>query len=151
MAKVQGLDRLNRKLKAFPKAVEAEISKAMEQSANEIVAMAKSLAQSDRTRESIGWTWGEAPKGSIAIGGVVSNSGNLKITIFAGGDAAFMARWEEFGTAPHINGGRFAGTQHPGTAARPFFYVSFRANRKRARGRITRAVNKAAKRIAAGG
>ena len=26
----------------------------------------------------------------------------------------------EFGTAPHINGGVFAGTQHPGTAPQPF-------------------------------
>ena len=26
----------------------------------------------------------------------------------------------EFGTKPHINGGKFAGTMHPGTAPRPF-------------------------------
>nr|WP_301538897.1 HK97-gp10 family putative phage morphogenesis protein [Pseudogemmobacter hezensis] len=26
----------------------------------------------------------------------------------------------EFGTAPHINGGKFAGTKHPGTAPQPF-------------------------------
>lgn len=149
--KVLGLDRLRRKLQKFPAAVKAEISAAMEQSAVEIVSLAKSLAQSDRVRDSIGWTWGDAPTGSIAIGGVSGPSGNLKITIYAGGDDAFMARWEEFGTAPHINGGRFAGSQHPGTPARPYFYVSYRANRKRAKGRITRAINKAAKRVAAGG
>lgn len=33
---------------------------------------------------------------------------------------AFYARFVEFGTAPRINGGRFAGTQHPGTAPQPF-------------------------------
>lgn len=146
-----GLDRLKRKLKAFPDAARVEISKSMEQSATAIVALAKSLAQSDQVRDSIGWTWGDAPKGSIAIGGISGPSGNLKITIYAGGDAAFMARWEEFGTAPHINGGRFAGTQHPGTAARPYFYVSYRAYRKRARSGITRAITKSVKRIAAGG
>lgn len=147
--KIIGLDRLQRKLRQFPKAVEQEIRSALEQSANEIVAMMKSLAQSDRVRESIAWTWGDAPKGSFAIGS--AGTGNLKITIYAGGGEAFMAFWEEFGTAPHINAGRFAGTQHPGTAARPFFFVSYRALRKRVRGRVTRAVNKAAKRVAAGG
>jgi hypothetical protein len=80
-----------------------------------------------------------------------AGAGNLIITIYAGSDEAFHARWVEFGTAPHLNGGRFAGSSHPGTAAQPFFYPSYRATRKRAKGRVTRAVNKAAKRIAAGG
>lgn len=30
------------------------------------------------------------------------------------------AHFAEFGTAPHINGGLFAGSQHPGTAPQPF-------------------------------
>lgn len=155
-AKIIGLDRLNRKLKAFPKAVEAEISAAMEQSANEIVALAKSLAPVDSgdLQMSIGWTWGDAPKGAMVLGRVKSSgkgSGNLHITVFAGGGDAYYARMIEFGTAPHLNGGRFAGSKHPGTAAQPFFYPAYRATRKRAKGRVTRAVNKAAKRIAAGG
>lgn len=33
---------------------------------------------------------------------------------------AFHAHLVEFGTAPHINGGRFKGTKHPGTAPKPF-------------------------------
>ena len=33
---------------------------------------------------------------------------------------AFHAHLVEFGTKPHINGGRFAGSKHPGTAAQPF-------------------------------
>lgn len=154
--KVQGLDRLNRKLKALPKAVEEEISKAMEQSANEIVALAKSLAPVDRgdLQMSISWTWGDAPKGSMVIGKVRAagrGAGNLQITVFAGGGDAWYARFIEFGTAPHINGGRFAGSTNPGTVAQPFFYPAYRASRKRAKGRVTRAVNKAAKRVAAGG
>lgn len=147
---IQGLDRLRKKLKRLPELAREEIAKAMEQSANEIVTLAKSLTQSDRVRDSIGWTYGDVPKGTIAIGAVQSR-GNLKITIYAGSDVAFMARWEEFGTSPHINGGIFAGSLHPGTPARPFFYVAYRANRKRAKGRITRAINKSAKRAAAGG
>lgn len=155
-SRILGLDRLNKKLKAFPKAVEAEISKAMEQSANEIVAMSKSLAPVDSgdLQMSIGWTWGDVPKGAMVLGKVKSSgkgAGNLQITVFAGGGEAWYARLVEFGTAPHLNGGRFAGSQHPGTAAQPFFYPAYRATRKRAKGRVTRAVNAAAKRVAAGG
>lgn len=152
--KVLGLDRLRKKLKRFPAVVEAEIKTAMETSANEIVALAKSLAPTDSgdLRNSIAWTYGDAPQGAIVLGKVkASNSGNLKITVYAGGPDAYYARFIEFGTAPHLNGGRFAGTSNPGTAAQPFFYSAYRANRKRAKGRITRAVNKAAKKVAAGG
>lgn len=154
MMPIQGLDGLRRKLKRFPQVAEDQIRKAMEASANEIVALAKSLAPSDSgtLRNSIAWTYGDAPEGAIVLGKVkASNSGNLKITVYAGGPDAYYARFIEFGTAPHINGGRFAGSENPGTAAQPFFYPAYRATRKRAKGRITRAVNKAAKQVAAGG
>jgi HK97 gp10 family phage protein len=154
MTKVQGLDRLKKKLQRFPAVVEQEIRAAMEQSANEIVNMAKSLVPVDGgdLRDSIGWTWGDAPEGAMVLGKVRrGGSGNLVITVYAGGGDAFHARWVEFGTAPHTNGGRFAGSDNPGTSAQPFFYPAFRATRKRAKGRVTRAVNKAAKRVAAGG
>jgi len=150
---VLGLTRLNRKLKAMPEAAKAEIAKAMEQSAKEIVALAKSLAPVDDgdLRDSIGWTWGAAPQGAVTLGKVKASGGNLVITVYAGGGDAFYARFVEFGTAPHLNDGRFAGSEHPGTAAQPFFYPSWRAGRKRAKGRVTRAITKAAKRVAAGG
>lgn len=154
VTRVQGLNRLKRKLKRFPAVVEQEIRAAMEQSATEIVALAKSLAPVDDgdLQRSIGWTWGAAPEGAIVLGKVKSSrSGNMVITVYAGGGDAFHARFVEFGTAPHVNGGRFAGSQNPGTAAQPFFYPAYRATRKRAKGRITRAVNKAAKQVAAGG
>jgi len=154
--KIQGLDRLRKKLTALPDKARESIAKAMEQSAAEVVAMAKSLAPVDSgaLRDSIGWTWGDAPKGSMTLGTVRQSgkgAGNMVITIFAGGSDAFWARWVEFGTAPHINGGIYAGSEHPGTRAQPFFYPSWRANRKRVRGRVTRAVNKAARAVAAGG
>lgn len=153
--KVLGIDRLRRKLKRLPELAREEISKAMEQSAAEIMAMAKSLVAVDQgdLRDSIGWTWGDAPKGSMTLGEVKGGrgAGNLRITIYAGNDEAFYSRWVEFGTSPHINGGRFAGSDNPGTAAQPFFYPSWRAGRKRAKGRVTRAITKSAKRAAAGG
>jgi len=149
---IQGLDRLKRKLRTFPATVEAEIRAAMEVSANEVVALAKSLVPRDTgaLAESIGWTWGDAPKGSMTLG-KVGGTGNLVITIYAGDDKAFWARWVEFGTSPHTNAGMFAGSENPGTRAQPFFYPAYRAVRRRVKGRVTRAVNKAAKRIAVGG
>lgn len=152
--KVLGLDRLRRKLARFPAVVEAEIRLAMEASANEIVAMAKSLApkESGTLANSIAWTYGDAPKGAIVLGKVKQGrAGNLRITVYAGGPDAFYARMVEFGTAPHLNGGRFAGSQNPGSAAQPFFYPAYRANKKSAKSRISRAINKAAKKVAAGG
>ncbi len=102
---------------------------------------------------SIGWVWGDAPAGTTMVLGSIkagNKRGNFRITIFAGDNKAFYARWVEFGTAPHINGGWFAGTKHPGTRPSPFFYPSWRANRKSAKGKLTRAINKAAKQVAAG-
>lgn len=156
--KILGLDRLKRKLQAFPDAARLEISKAMEEGANQIVSMAKSLvARSTDTgnlQMSIAWTWGDAPKGSMVLGKVRSEgkgTGNMHITVFAGGGDAFYARFIEFGTSPHINGGKFAGSQHPGTPAQPFFYPSWRANRKSVKSHITRAISKSTKRVASGG
>jgi HK97 gp10 family phage protein len=68
--------------------------------------------------------------------------------IVAGDAKAWYARLVEFGTAPHVNGGRFAGTLHPGASPRPFFYPVFRANRRRARSRLTRAIRKGIKEAA---
>jgi len=126
----------------------------MEQGANEIVDMMKSLVPVDsgELRDSIGWTWGKRPKYSQAIAVVKSKlAGDLTITIYAGNSKVRYAHLVEFGSAPHINGGMFKGTQHPGTAKQPFFFVSWRTNKKRVKSRISRAINKAAKEVAAGG
>lgn len=149
-----GLNSLQKKLKRLPELAREEISKAMEAGANEMVALAKSLVPRDSgdLASSIAWTWGDAPKGAVVLGTVrASKTGNMVITIYAGDDQSFYARWVEFGTSGHTNGGMFEGSQHPGTAAQPFFYPSWRAVRKRVKGRVTRSINKSAKRAAAGG
>ena len=152
--KIQNLDRLQRKLKALPDAVRKRIKQAMAEVANDIVNMAKGLVPTDSgdLRNSINWSWGDAPKGSISLASVAGLGGakDLTITIYAGNSEAFYARWVEFGTAPHVNGGIFEGTKHPGTSAKPFFFVSYRANRKRGKSKISRAITKAAKDVAAG-
>lgn len=148
-AKIIGLQKLQRKLDALPQRVKTRIRGAMEEGAREIVAMAKSLAPADSgtLRDSIGWTWGRAPKGAMTIGKVESVGGDLTITVYAGSSDAFYARWVEFGTAAHAAGGKFAGVEIPAIPASPFFYVSFRALRRRVKSRITRSINKAAKEV----
>lgn len=149
---IEGLDRLRRKLKALPVRAKARIREAMESAAEEIVMMMKALAPVDDgdLQMSISWTWGKAPKGAMTIATVKGAGGELLLTIFAGNAKAFYARWVEFGTNAHLQGGKFAGTQHPGTTAQPFFYVSFRALRRRVKGRVSRAITKSAKEVAAG-
>lgn len=144
-AKIIGLAKLHRKLQRMPEAAKAQIKTAMEKSADEIVAMARNLAPVDSgaLRDSIGWSWGKAPQGAMTLGKVAAASlaGDLTITIYAGtrdkklGDAdAFYVRWVEFGTKK--------------MDAQPFFFPSYRANKKRARSNIRRAVTKAAKEVA---
>lgn len=164
---VQGLSSLQRKLSLLRVSVKEEIAKAMEKGAQEIVELAQALVPIDEMvlYESIAWTWGDPPKGAL----VLARSRNrrpgdgLKITVYAGGGDAFYARWVEFGTQPHNvarGGGTVSGKKqlagggglgHPGASAQPFFFPAYRANRRRVRSRITRAINSAARKQATGG
>jgi HK97 gp10 family phage protein len=165
---VQGLSRLSAKLKKLPTAVRSEIRQALAEGADEMVATMRGLApvspsgshgwEPGMLRSSIVATFGaggapayaafQGRKGRRAIR---SNDPDLSVTISAGDTHVRYAHLVEFGTKPHPQGGKFAGTQHPGTAARPFFYPGYRANKKKVKARISRAITRAAKRVAAGG
>lgn len=118
----------------------------MEKGAEEIVAMMRSLVPVDSgaLRESIGWVWGaEAPAGSLIVAVAKSKLGkDLTITIYAGSRDkkrgamdAYYARWVEFGTQKMTK--------------QPYFYVSYRANKKKVVSRIRSATRKAGKQVAA--
>ncbi len=166
MAGILNLARLERKLKRLPAATEAAIRAAMEKAADEIVALAQRLVAVDdgTLRDSIGWTWGAPPRGSLTLGKVARSAigKGLTITVYAGNSEAFYARWVEFGTRPHAieavhaevlgADGRFGvRVDHPGGMARPFFFPAYRANRKSAKARVRRATRQAARKVAAGG
>ena len=152
MARIINRERLLRRIAAIPDAIKANIRVAMEAGAEDIVGLMRSLVAVDSgdLKDSIGWTWGAAPRGSMRVASVRGAIGGMTITIYAGNDKAYYARWVEFGTPAHINGGKFRGTENPGVAAQPFFYVAFRAGRKKAKAGVRRAVTKAARQIAAG-
>lgn len=129
---VQGLARFNRRWMAIPKAARVNVKAAMEDAANDIVEEMWSRAPFDEgdLAASIGWTWGEAPEGTLTIGTVGGTEyGALRITIFAGGGDAFHAWFQELGTQ--------------NMPANPFFFPVWRARRKRVKGRISRAMSKA--------
>ncbi len=150
--KILGADKLQIKLSKFPKIAEALIKKAMEQGADDVVEMMKRqvAVDSGELRDSIGWTWGTAPKYSQRIGSLNSTDGRLTITIYAGNSKVRYAHLVEFGSAPHINGGMFKGSFNPGAKQQPFFFVSWRAKRRSVRARVSRAITKAAKQVASG-
>jgi HK97 gp10 family phage protein len=134
---VKGIGGLKRKLAALPALVEKRGREAMEKSADEIVAMMKRLVPVDDgdLRDSIAWTWGEAPKGAVVIAQSEPRPGNVRLTIYAGNAKAYYARWTEFGTVK--------------MSAQPFFFPSYRSLRARTRRRIMTATRKALKEVAA--
>lgn len=131
MAQNNGLAALQRKLDAIPKAAKRAVEQSMEKSAQEIVDLAKRLCPTDSgaLRDSIGWTWAAAPEGSMVLAS--TKGAVLRITIYAGSDEAFYARWIEFGTSE--------------MEAHPFFFPAYRMLQKRAKGRTNRAITKAVK------
>jgi HK97 gp10 family phage protein len=136
---LQGYPSLMNKLQKLKTSTEPAVKIAMEQAAELIVAMMRSLVQVQHgdLKESIGWTWGSAPKGSISFTAI---KGRLILTIYAGNEVAYYARWVEFGTAPHDTGGIFKGGYHPGTSPQPFFYPAFRALKKKASSMMAKSI-----------
>lgn len=173
MAKILNRDRLRAKLKALSPEIKKHIQPALERGAEDIVALARHLVPVGDSRallNSIDWTWGEAPSGSISVshglraGGISDLKANLLITVYAGNEVAYYARWVEFGTQASTFGARVADRRtnrpgatrksyrtHPGTPAQPFFFPAYRALRKSVKNRIARAVKSAIKKVANGG
>lgn len=138
---VKNLDRLNKKLTRLSQGAIEMIRPELAKAADDMVVMAKRFAPVDEgeLRDSIGWVWGsEIPKGAVKLGTVRGGSRrdpNLIITVFAGNEKVFWARWQEFGTTRH--------------KSHPYFFPAYRAQRKSIKSRIRRAVSKAAKAEAA--
>lgn len=132
---ISGTRSLRKKLARIPALVAQRGRDAMEKSADEIVAMMKRLVPVDQgdLRDSIKWTWGDAPKGAAVIAQSEVTAGNVRLTIYAGNAEAYYARWIEFGTSK--------------MAAQPFFFPSYRALRARTKRRIATATRKALKEV----
>lgn len=143
---VDGVKALENKLtKSIPKAIQSAARDAMEKGAQEVVDMMKRQVPKDtgKLASTIGWTWGDAPAGSIVIGEVSGRKySTMRIVIYAGNEKTRvgkrnqfqLARLQEFGTQ--------------GMPANPFFFGSWRTKRKRVKDRITRSIRSAIKKEA---
>lgn len=132
--KIQGLADLRKKLAAIPNATKSEIRKVIEVSAAEMVSLAKTLAPVDSgdLRDSI-----RSEPGTH----------DLAVVVRAGGDSTTVparAGRGEHDYSVSVEHGTID------TPEQPFFWPSYRAVKKRAKGRASRAVRKAVKRAIAG-
>jgi HK97 gp10 family phage protein len=138
---VDGVKELTRNLTVtIPKHVMDANRAAMEQGATETVGMMKRLVpvETGELRDSIGWTWGKAPAGSLTIGTVGStNYATMRITIYAGNEKTRVGQRNQFQLARIIE----FGTQI--MPAQPYFFPSWRTMRKRVQSRIKRATKQA--------
>ena len=131
---VQGLSQLQQRWGRIPQRVRNAARAAMEQSAEEMVKEMRARVNriSGDLADSIGWTWGDEPAGSLVITSYAGGDrGSMVITIYAGSKEAYYAAFVEFGTVKN--------------PARTFFYPTYRALRRRAKARLTRKINQALK------
>ncbi|MGA0617409.1 HK97 gp10 family phage protein [Paracoccus sp. KR1-242] len=147
MADDGGLARFQARMQAIPKAARDAVKPALVKSAEEIATLQRLAAQSSRDTgaliDSIKVTGpgGTTPPYSQPGGSMTVPENQAVITV--GNTDVRYAHLVEFGTrARMLTSGTQAGT-HPGTAAQPFFWPGFRLGRKRALGRIKRAIGKA--------
>jgi HK97 gp10 family phage protein len=153
--KITNVERLKAKIARIPVATREEIRAAIAVSAQEIVGLQKRFVpkKTGALEKSIGYTFGAYRPDNANVRGVSAPGAghDLSVTIHAGDKTAYYAAFVEFGTTSHEAGGKFDGATIPAVTAQPFFYPGYRIGKKRAKSRISRAVTKAAKKVAAGG
>lgn len=122
-----GLSQLERKLRAIPKATRIDVRGVLEKSASEMVTLAQSLAPTD--------------EGDL-VASIRQHPGrnDLAVVVRAGGEATTTNGYDHAFAVEH-------GTAN--MAEQPFFWNSYRAIKKKAKSRATRAIRRAA-RAAAG-
>lgn len=165
---VKGLDRLLAQINALAPAQIAAARESLAVGASEVAEAIRRAAPQGATgalKRSVGFSqFGDAPKtkasGAFRADAEVDpavRAAGLNVTVYAGDDEAYYARFVEFGTrgAP---AGKFQDAKgktrtnkraHPATPAQPFFYPSVRALKKRVKSRVVRNANRAAKAAAA--
>lgn len=143
VARWRNKERVLNRIRTLPRYVKEEIRSAIAKEADSIAGdMRRAVpVHTQELRRSIIWQEGRV-KGGFKKG----IEGDFVATIHIAPAARFYAHLVEFGTAAHIQGGKFKGAHHPGTPAQPYFYPTIRAHKRLARQRIARAVKRAVQR-----
>ncbi len=147
---VKGLTEFKRKLARIPKAAKEHAALSVVKSGNELAALQKRLAPVDDSdlKNSVTVTPPGGTTPPYSQPGGSRQAHELQALVTAGNTKVRYAHLVEFGTAPHINGGWAAGTQHPGTAPQPFFWPAYRALRRRLKSRTSRDIRNGIKKAA---
>lgn len=124
--RIEGLDRLRRRLARLPPEMKRQVKEAISQSADALMADQRRFVPVDDG----------VLRDSIRKEELPETTGKLGYAVKAGSDRAFYAAMVEFGT-----------TAAPSS---PFFFPPYRAQRSKIRSRIRRAVRKAVRDSARG-
>lgn len=138
-------DKLIRKFRRLVPASKEELTAAAVQGAGEVAELAKRFTRSRRVRASIHV---EPVPEKLAAQVVAGGPGTMVEARRGTGQMISLARLEEFGTRPHKNKGLYAGTRHPGTRPHPFLFPAARLLRKKNKAKMSRALGKAARKVA---
>ena len=147
--KVTGRERLSARLKAADDKLQAQARVAVVQGAEEVAAQMRAIVpigETGRLEESIAVTRPGRTTPAYAANGGKRQAGEFEALVTAGDSDVRYAHLVEFGTRPHRQ--PKLGIDHPGAAAHPFFFVSYRLLRKRVASRIKRAMTAAIRKTA---
>ena len=165
-AKIKNLDAYMARLAKIAPAAKQAVGAALQTNAQELSsAIARACDDDPKLSESVGYTAGQAPKGTLGAGDDTSAAlaaEGLSYTVYAGAGLKIpaAARWREFGTHPHAEDAKDGGVmafegkegqgfaahvQNPGERAQPFFFPTYRAYKKRMNSRASRAGSAAIK------
>jgi HK97 gp10 family phage protein len=140
---VEGLEAARAKMRALPVEVQAAVRSEMERIAEEMVIAMRAACPKDsgELATSIGWTWGQAPSGSLTV--TTFGTDDFSLTIFAGSSATEVtnSRGARFQKAKLLE----FGTKE--MAAQPYFFPVIRAYKRSVTRRINAAGRKAAKAV----
>lgn len=125
MTRWQNREQVLRRIRRLPETVKTAVRASLAQSADELVAAQQRAApvRTGTLKRSIIWEWGSAGRKASALE-------DFTITVHIGPEARYYAHLVEFGAAPHTNEGMFAGSENPGAPPQPFFYPTYRAQKK---------------------
>lgn len=123
--------------RTIPEAVKRHVKAELTKQAERIVATQRSLAPA-WARDRLHWTFGDAPKGGIAL--LTAGDGDLRVTFYT---TDHKLAWFEFGTAERVQ--KTTGRSVGRITAQPHFYPGFRLWKRPAGAALKRAMRKGMK------
>lgn len=139
------ISRFRERIRAIPAKVRVEIEEQMEKELDKLVAEMQSKAH---PAVKIRWTFGDVPVGGVKIKSLGSTTyGAISATIYAYGEAngkrfPNLANWFEHGISDRYN---TSGAYRGFVRAQPAIFPTYRANKRRVKGNLTRALNRGIK------